>query len=216
MAQRFSVLCLAACLAFVAGGRSAAHADSPSSEAARPSEAAAETIGLAVWRGASFDGRTTASGERFDMYQLTAASAQLPLNSYAAVTNVATGQTVVVRIVDRPTEAAGALISLAYAAAHRLGADVAAATTVKVVALGAAPASASPSGSASTAPPQDPTMIRPWLPGPRLASLDEALCADAFDVADAGGLRAVFHARAPHRDLLVSWADELPAPLSGL
>ena len=59
-------------------------------------------------------------------------------------------------------------------------------------------------------------MIRSWLPEPKLAALDEAQCAERLEVADLGSLRAMLHARATRRDLLVSWADDLPAPLSGL
>ena len=66
------------------------------------------------------------------------------------------------------------------------------------------------------APPPDPSMIRPWLPEPKLAALDEAQCAERLEVADIGSLRAIFRARATHRELLVSWADDLPTPLSGL
>src|SRR4051794_21957523 len=56
------------------------------------SRSAPQLTGKAAWYGAEFDGRLTSSGERFDMYRLTAASADLPLNSYVSVTNRATGE----------------------------------------------------------------------------------------------------------------------------
>lgn len=92
--------------------------------------------GKAAWYGAEFDGRLTASGERFDMYRLTAASDRLPLNSYASVSNRSTGETVVVRINDRRATPGGELIVLSLAAATRLGLDAAPDSTVELRELG--------------------------------------------------------------------------------
>lgn len=90
---------------------------------------------VAGWYGDSFDGLRTASGERFDMYRLTAASATLPLGSYVGVSNPATGERVVVRINDR--QGAGEAITLSYAAANRIGLAASKASTVRVEYLGA-------------------------------------------------------------------------------
>ena len=88
-------------------------------EGPRPARA-----GRAGVYGADFDGRITASGERFDMYRLTAASSVLPLGAAVDVVNTATGERVTVRINDRrPAAAAGEVITLSYAAANRLGLD---------------------------------------------------------------------------------------------
>ena len=92
---------------------------------------------IAGWYGDSFDGLRTASGERFDMYRLTAASATLPLGSYVAVSNPATGERVVVRINDR--QSAGEAITLSYAAANRIGLAARKASTVRVEYLGESP-----------------------------------------------------------------------------
>ncbi len=94
--------------------------------------------GKAAWYGAEFDGRLTASGERFDMYRLTAASDQAPLNSYVSVSNRATGETVVVRINDRRPAPAGELITLSAAAAMRLGLDATPGALVDLRPVGAA------------------------------------------------------------------------------
>lgn len=81
-----------------------------------------ELRGVAAWAGANLDGRLTTSGERYDIFRLTAASADLPLNSFVAVTNPETGQSVVVRINDRKP-ADGRMLTLSMAAAKRIGLD---------------------------------------------------------------------------------------------
>jgi rare lipoprotein A len=77
--------------------------------------------GIASWYGKRFHGQKTSSGERYDMYAMSAAHPTLPIPSYARVTRIATGQSVVVRINDRGPFHAGRIIDLSYAAAYRLG-----------------------------------------------------------------------------------------------
>ena len=77
--------------------------------------------GLASWYGKRYHGQKTSSGEVYDMYGLTAAHTLLPLPSYARVTNVSNGRSVVVRVNDRGPFHQDRLIDLSYAAAHRLG-----------------------------------------------------------------------------------------------
>lgn len=77
--------------------------------------------GVASWYGRKFHGQKTSIGETYDMYGMTAAHPTLPLPSYARVTNVATGKSVVVRVNDRGPFLHGRLIDLSYAAAYRLG-----------------------------------------------------------------------------------------------
>jgi len=77
--------------------------------------------GIASWYGEKFHGRRTSSGEPYDMYQFTAAHKTLPLPTYARVTNLRNGQSVVVRINDRGPFHDNRLIDLSYAAASRLG-----------------------------------------------------------------------------------------------
>ena len=77
--------------------------------------------GVASWYGRKFHGQKTAIGETYDMYAMTAAHPTLPLPSYAKVTNVATGKSVVVRVNDRGPFMYGRVIDLSYAAAHRIG-----------------------------------------------------------------------------------------------
>ncbi len=77
--------------------------------------------GIASWYGRKFHGEKTANGETYDMYAMSAAHPTLPLPSYARVTNVATGRSVVVRVNDRGPFLHGRVIDLSYAAAHRIG-----------------------------------------------------------------------------------------------
>ena len=77
--------------------------------------------GLASWYGKRYHGQPTASGEIYDMYAMTAAHPTLPIPSYARVTSLASGKTVVVRINDRGPFHADRLIDLSYTAAYKLG-----------------------------------------------------------------------------------------------
>ena len=77
--------------------------------------------GMASYYGRKFDGRRTASGETFDMTELTAAHRTLPFGSKVRVTNAANGRSVVVRINDRGPFHGGRLIDVSRAAAERLG-----------------------------------------------------------------------------------------------
>lgn len=77
--------------------------------------------GTASWYGKRFHGNPTSSGEKYDMYKMSAAHPILPIPSYARVTNLANGRSVVVRVNDRGPFHAGRAIDLSYAAAHKLG-----------------------------------------------------------------------------------------------
>src|SRR5207344_412526 len=77
--------------------------------------------GIASWYGRKFHGEKTSIGETYDMYSMTAAHPTLPLPSYARVTSVASGRSVVVRVNDRGPFLHGRIVDLSYAAAHRLG-----------------------------------------------------------------------------------------------
>lgn len=78
--------------------------------------------GYATWYGAAFAGRPTASGERFDPSQMTAAHRTLPFGTWVEVTRVDTGQSVRVRINDRgPFGHEDRIIDLSRGAADKLG-----------------------------------------------------------------------------------------------
>src|ERR1700730_9216188 len=77
-------------------------------------------IGTASWYGDYFQGKATASGEPYNMYDLTAAHPTLPLGSWVRVTNLRNGRAVVVRINDRGPVVPGRIIDLSYSTARLL------------------------------------------------------------------------------------------------
>ncbi len=77
--------------------------------------------GRASWYGKKFHGNPTANGERYNMYGMTAAHPTLPLPSYARITRVANGKSVVVRVNDRGPFLNDRVIDLSYVAAYKLG-----------------------------------------------------------------------------------------------
>ncbi|NTV11390.1 MAG: septal ring lytic transglycosylase RlpA family protein [Zoogloea sp.] len=81
--------------------------------------------GTASWYGRMFHGKRTSSGEPYDMYGMTGAHPTLPIPSYARVTNLNNGRSVVVRVNDRGPFHPGRVMDLSYTAAYKLGyADV--------------------------------------------------------------------------------------------
>ena len=77
--------------------------------------------GLASWYGRKFHGRSTANGETYDMFAMTAAHKTMPIPSYARIRNPANGREVVVRINDRGPFHPDRLVDLSYTAALKLG-----------------------------------------------------------------------------------------------
>jgi rare lipoprotein A (peptidoglycan hydrolase) len=80
-----------------------------------------EQVGTASWYGPGFQGRRTASGERFNTNDLTAAHPTLPLGTQVVVTNLETGKSVRVRVNDRGPYVRGRKIDLSRAAARKIG-----------------------------------------------------------------------------------------------
>ncbi len=76
--------------------------------------------GVASWYGPDFHGHNTSSGERYDMYGMTAAHKTLPIPCYARITNLSNGRSVVVRINDRGPFVGNRIVDLSYSAATRL------------------------------------------------------------------------------------------------
>jgi rare lipoprotein A len=78
-------------------------------------------VGKASWYGRIFQSHKTASGEPYDMNDLTAAHRTLPMGSWVKVTDLKTDRSVVVRINDRGPVARNRIIDLSYTAARVLG-----------------------------------------------------------------------------------------------
>jgi rare lipoprotein A len=94
--------------------------------------------GVASWYGKKFHGRDTSSGERYDMYAMTAAHKTLPLPTNVRVTNLENGKSVILRVNDRGPFVKNRLIDLSYAAAQELDVVANGTAVVEVVALNSA------------------------------------------------------------------------------
>jgi rare lipoprotein A len=102
-------------------GRKYSPGTPPAKQVARkPSHSKPYQVGTASWYGSDFMGRATASGEPYNMYDLTAAHPTLPLGSLVRVTNLRNGRNVVVRVNDRGPVVEGRIIDLSYSAARAL------------------------------------------------------------------------------------------------
>lgn len=77
-------------------------------------------VGTASWYGEDFEGKATASGEPYNMFDMTAAHPSLPLGTYVKVTNLHNRRAVVVRINDRGPVVPGRIIDVSYGAAKAL------------------------------------------------------------------------------------------------
>ena len=99
-------------------------------------------IGTASWYGPDFHGKSTSSGEAYDMYALTAAHKTLPMNTVVRVTNIETNAQTVVRINDRGPFVESRIIDLSYSAAEQVGVSKRGTAQVKLEVLGFEPSSA--------------------------------------------------------------------------
>jgi len=106
-------------LALLAGCSTAVVTTRPPAE---PPAAGAEEVGYASWYGSRHQGKRTASGEIYDMNQLTAAHRTLPFGTRVLVTNRDTSQSAEVRVNDRGPFVKGRILDVSYAAARQLGA----------------------------------------------------------------------------------------------
>jgi len=77
-------------------------------------------VGKASWYGKQFHGKTTASGEDFDMFEFTAAHRKLPLGTFVKVTNLKNGKWIIVRVNDRGPYVGNRIMDLSYSAARML------------------------------------------------------------------------------------------------
>lgn len=95
-----------------------------------------DETGTASWYGTKFHGKTTANGERYDMYAMSAAHKTLPMPTMVRVTNLKNNRSVIVRVNDRGPFVKSRVIDLSYAAAKTLGYDNAGTAPVRVEVLG--------------------------------------------------------------------------------
>jgi rare lipoprotein A len=143
--------------------------------------------GLASWYGRKFHGQKTSSGEVYDMFAMTAAHKTLPIPSYARVTSLKSGQSVVVRVNDRGPFHDGRVIDLSYAAAAKLGIAGPGSGPVEVERVFARDATRLAAAAATPPPPPPGPVATPLaatdLPQPRAAEITTPVLA-----AEAAGL----------------------------
>lgn len=138
--------------------------------------------GGASWYGAKFHGHKTSNGETYNMYEMSAAHKSLPLPTYAKVTNLDNGRSVIVRINDRGPFHEGRIIDLSYAAAKKLGYYRSGVANVEVEAITvpqypngtsasvAVGSTITTKSAPATANPSAPTMAPPSIQQKELAS----------------------------------------------
>ena len=145
--------------------------------------------GVATWYGRKFHGKRTSSGEPYDMYKMTAAHPTLPIPSYARVTSVASGQSVIVRINDRGPFHSSRIVDVSYTAALKLGLLAKGSHEVELERL--VPGVAARSANAMRTAPVDLPELAPFAP-PRTSVADGFyLQLGAYSRADkAGEVRA--------------------------
>ncbi|TIX24165.1 septal ring lytic transglycosylase RlpA family protein [Mesorhizobium sp.] len=165
-------------------------------------------VGLASWYGDAFHGRLTANGEVYDMTHLTAAHPTMPLPSYARVTNLKTGSSVIVRVNDRGPYHEGRIIDVSERAAQMLDYANTGTAQVKVEYVGRAPldgdddqylmASYHPGNRAPDPSDGLPTGVMVAMNGPS-PSMPAGAAAVPFpgQLTDSGAVQPVMSAQAP-------------------
>jgi rare lipoprotein A len=146
-----------------------------------PPIAGAEEAGVASWYGHPYHGRRTASGEVYDMNDLTAAHRSFPFGTRLMVTNLDTGQTVEVRVNDRGPLIEERILDLSYAAARSIGGDRAGVIPVRlrILAPGSAVGSAGPASLPSPRPAGDfAVQVGAFASRARAESVCDALARD--------------------------------------
>lgn len=143
-----------------------------------------DQTGIASWYGSKFHDHPTSSGERYDMYAMTAAHKTMPIPSYARVRNLKNGREVIVRVNDRGPFVDDRIIDLSWAAAVKLGIQGLAPVEVQRITFDEIRAGVKPTASPTApvyaaAPAPDPVTV----PGP---ATDPAAMLPDVSPADSG------------------------------
>ncbi len=153
-----------------------------------------DATGIASYYGNKFHGRRTSNLEVYDMYAFTAAHKTLPLPSYARVTNLANGKSVVVRVNDRGPFHDGRIIDLSYAAAVKLGVDRAGTARVEVHGLSPGEDARQRYDAVAAAQPAPPPPVPATAPA---TAIDRLVAVLPLASADAGELPTLASGPAP-------------------
>lgn len=100
-----------------------------------PSAKGYRQTGIASWYGTKFHGQSTSNGDKYDLYEMTAAHKTLPIPTYVLVTNLENNKQAIVRVNDRGPFVSNRVIDLSYAAAVKLGYADKGTAFVEVVAI---------------------------------------------------------------------------------
>lgn len=157
-----------------------------------------DRTGLGSWYGEAFHGRKTANGEVYDMWALSAAHPTLPLPSYAWVTNVSNGRTILVRINDRGPYAHDRIIDLSRRSARALGFEHLGVTQLRVRYAGTAPL------DGNDARERQHLAAQPWAGAGAVATATPGRAAAWPGRSSLGG---------SEREIPQSTVDEMPPPL---
>jgi rare lipoprotein A len=182
-----------------------------------------KAVGTASWYGEDFHGRLTANGEVYDMHDLSAAHATMPLPSYARVTNLGNGRSLVVRVNDRGPYHEGRVIDVSSRAAELLDFRRDGVGRVKVEYLGRASTRSSDTemllatlrtdGSAAPVPGSAPPVMVAQAPLPPVRASDAVVQASFAPVADLPVTTASSAGQPDHSlDLGTFTTIELPVP----
>ncbi|QIA23655.1 septal ring lytic transglycosylase RlpA family protein [Mesorhizobium sp. AA22] len=167
-------------------------------------------MGLASWYGEAFHGRLTANGEVYDMTHLTGAHPTMPLPSYARVTNLKTGSSIIVRVNDRGPYHDGRIIDVSKRAAEMLDYANIGTAKVKVEYVGRAPLDGN----------DDRYLMASYNPGNRVPDPSDGLPSGVMIAMDGPSPSTALVAAAPFPGQLTNSASAQPviaaqAPASG-
>lgn len=144
-----------------------------------PSASGYRATGMVSWYGTKFHGRSTANGDKYDLYGMTAAHKTLPIPTYVLVTNLENNRQAIVRVNDRGPFVSNRIIDLSYAAAVKLGYAEKGVAFVEVAAI-----------DVDNWPPRDepkaPEPVPPLRPAPPPAAPPSAAAPDTGAATNAG------------------------------
>jgi len=92
--------------------------------------------GVSSWYGPNFHGKSTSSGEQYNMHAFTAAHKTWPMDTMVRVDNLNNGKSVIVRINDRGPFVSGRVIDCSYAAGKAIGLDASGVANVRLSVVG--------------------------------------------------------------------------------
>jgi rare lipoprotein A len=181
--------------------------------------------GIASWYGPDFHGRQTANGELYDMHAISAAHPTMPLPSYARVTNLDNGRSIIVRVNDRGPYVRNRIVDLSVGTAKALGFYGHGLARVRIEYVGRAPMEGSDDAmllatlrEGSPAPAPSKVMVaaaKPFLPKGNSLEGSSAAASRASDRPQPETMRIRSASAEPRLDLVSSAPTAMPARTEG-